>query len=196
MIAGIILAAGQSKRMGEQKLLLPFDNKTIIEKVVEVVVSSHIDKVYLVISQDIIPVKEKLTPQVETVLNLHPEYGLSYSIRLGLKALEKETIGFGLFLGDKPLLTLGEINDLLEQFVGMLSNKSILVPRFDGKIGHPVFFDIKWKSNFFSITGDQGGRTIISKNKNEVFFVKGKSSGALDIDTYDDYQSIIENKRC
>lgn len=191
MIA-IILASGFSRRMGKNKLLLPYKGKLILKWVIEGALDLKLDRVILVYKEEAV---KKLCENldVELIYNVDAVNGQSASVVKGVKAAD-EFLGDYLFLmGDQPLLNVEEIRSMINAYKN--SNKSIGVPLYNEVPGTPVIFSRKWRNQLLSLTGDSGGRTIIKKNKEEIFFypIKNRIMG-FDIDTEEDYAELLKQK--
>jgi len=188
MIYGIILAAGEGKRMGKVKLTLPLGDKKLIEWVLQAAKLTPLDKYFLVVrpeDKDII--KTGKTWGAEIVLNPDFQKGMSTSIKKALlKINTQEAEGFFLILGDQPLITSKIINKLIKSFSP--GKGEIVVPYFKDKRGNPVLFDICWKDELMAITGDVGGRVLIKAHPEKVKRVNILDETILfDIDQEKDY---------
>ena len=103
-ISGIMLAAGLSTRMGEPKQLLPFGHSTIVETVVDNMLSSKLDEVIVVIGHESKKVREKIQQKpIRIVLNSHYQQGMLTSAQCGVQALSESVDAFALMLVDQPL---------------------------------------------------------------------------------------------
>jgi len=188
MIYGIILAAGEGKRMGKVKLTLPLGNKKLIEWVLQVAKSAPLDKYFLVVrpeDKEIIKTGKKWGAEI--VLNPDFRKGMSTSIKKALlKINTQEAEGFFLILGDQPLITSKIINKLIKSFSP--GKGEIVVPYFEDKRGNPVLFDICWKNELMAVTGDVGGRVLIKAHPEKVKRVNISDETILfDIDQEKDY---------
>ena len=191
MIWGIILAAGEGKRMGKVKLTLPLGDKLLIEWVLRAAKLSPLDKYFLVVrpeDREIIKIGKRWGAEI--VLN--PEYksGMSTSIRKALYQIPSEDVeGFFILLGDQPLINPSVIYKMLRAFTP--GKKEIVVPFYKDKQGNPVLFDGYWKDELMNITGDIGGRVLIKAHPEKVKRVKlSNESVLLDIDREEDYEKI------
>ncbi len=132
--AAIVLAAGKSERMGQPKALLPWDGRTFIEVLLETIAASAIGDAVVVLGhhRDAILDRVRLPRWVD-----NPDYerGMTTSFQAGIRALG-EVSGAVLFLVDHPAPGLETIGRILEP----ASRGRIVVPRFGGRRGHPVFF--------------------------------------------------------
>ena len=190
MISGILLAAGESRRMGKPKLLLPWKQATIIEEVVDGYLKSTLSELIVVVGENKKSIKEVLQAKpVRIVENPLYRQGMSTSIRAGVLAASIETEGYCIGLGDQPLITTKVIDLLITSF--LKDRTGIAVLSHQGKRGHPVIFSAAFREALCSLNGDLGGRTLIEQYPSEVRYVEaGSKSIFLDIDTPEDYQKL------
>jgi len=191
MIYGIILAAGEGKRMGKVKLTLPLGDKQLIEWVLQAVKLAPLDKYFLVVrpeDKEMIKTGEKWGAEI--VLNSDFRKGMSTSIKKALQKINtQETDGFFLILGDQPLITSTIINKLIKSFSS--GKREIVVPYFKDKRGNPVLFDICWKDELMAVTGDVGGRVLIKAHPEKVKRINISDEAILfDIDEEKDYLKV------
>ncbi len=189
MIAGIILAAGEGKRINKHKLTLPLGSKTIIDWVLEAATKSRLYKIILVTKPDAHEIVE-IGNKYGIVIVSNPDYeeGMSTSIKRALLELDRyENIdGFCVLLGDQPFINPNIINQLIKVF--HKGTKEIIVPYYQAKDGNPVLFDIAWKEDFMRISGDMGGRLLIKIYPDKVRRIEMKDNAVLfDIDREEDY---------
>lgn len=191
MICGIILAAGEGKRMGKVKLTLPLGDKQLIEWVLQAVKLAPLDKYFLVVrpeDKEMIKIGESWGAEI--VLN--PEYrsGMSSSIRKALDQISSEVVeGIFILLGDQPLINPSIIFKMLKAFTP--GKREIVVPFYKDKQGNPVLFDNYWKEELMKLSGDVGGRVLIKAHPERIKRVKiPDESIFLDIDREEDYEKI------
>ncbi|MEA1940046.1 MAG: nucleotidyltransferase family protein [Candidatus Caldatribacteriota bacterium] len=188
MIVGIILGAGEGKRIGKPKLKLPLGSKKVIEWVLEAAESSSLDKTILAIrpeDEEISKIAKKWG--VKIVLNPDFYKGISTTIQKALLEIDSQEVkGFFLILGDQPLISSTIINELIKYFSP--GKREIVVPYYKGRRGNPVLFDIYWKKELMTISGDVGGRVLIKSYPEKVKRVNILDEAILfDIDNEDDY---------
>jgi len=190
MISGILLAAGESRRMGQPKLLLPWGNTTILEKVVDTYLKTQISELIVVVGTNQKSLKAILISKpVIIVENPYYQEGMSTSIRNGVEAASNQAEGYLIGLGDQPLITPDIINSLITVFSN--EHPGIAICSHKKKKGHPVIFARKFRQALCNLKGDIGGRTIIRKHGAEVKYVEVESEAIfMDIDTPDDYQKL------
>jgi molybdenum cofactor cytidylyltransferase len=189
-ISGILLAAGESRRMGKQKLLLPLKQSTILEQAVDSVVDSGVSEVIVVLGHETEDLMKLLsTKPVKIVLNPDYKQGMSASIRAGVKALHKDTQGIMIFLADMPFIEQTVTRCLINNFIE--SDKGIVVPTYDGRRGHPVIFSSTYRDELLKLQGDEGGKRIIDRHPEDLVEIEvGSDTVTRDIDTPTDYIKI------
>jgi molybdenum cofactor cytidylyltransferase len=189
MLSVIILAAGESKRMGEAKQLMPLGKSTLLEQAIDNLLNSSVDETIVVLGHKAEEITRKIANKpVKVVINPDYQQGMSTSIVAGLIMVDPRSRAVMLALGDQPLVASHTINQLIEAF--NKNRKGIAVPTYRGRRGHPIIFDIKYKAELFKLKGDIGGREIIQNHPKDVFMVAVDSESVVsDIDTKDDYQS-------
>jgi molybdenum cofactor cytidylyltransferase len=195
MVSAILLGAGESKRMGRNKLSLPWGKKTIFEHCLRTLLRSDVREVIVVLSRRIGWVGDQWRDvKVKVVNNPYYKMGMSTSIRRGLQAIDPSSRGILIALGDQPLIKTRTINALIHAFIQ--GRGTIVVPSFRGKQGHPVIFHRRYLKELLKLKEDVGGRSIIEKHPEEVCLVRVKSEGVMkDIDTWKDYYKVRRIKK-
>lgn len=185
------MASGFGRRIGKDKLLLPYKNKLLAEHIIEKVRECDFNSRILVARDEkIISLAEK--NGLKTVKNKNAQAGQSEAIKLGIINSPKAD-GYMFFTADQPLLDIETIKLLIDAFEK--NNECIIVPRFDERRGSPVIFPLKYIGELLKLEGDTGGRQIINKHIEYVKFIEVKDERVLkDIDTWEDYESIVNNK--
>lgn len=186
----ILLAAGLSKRMGRQKLLLPFGNKTVLETVIDNLRGAGIEKIHAVISREVAAALPNLPPCVETRVNEAPERGQSSSLAIGLEMLG-ESGDFLIMLGDLPLAASEAIAALARRFETLPPEKTLLAPCRAGIFGHPMFYRAVWRERFRGAQGDAGGRKIVTQYEHEIERIEAPDCHFKDIDTPEEYEERV-----
>ncbi len=214
MVTAIVLAAGLSRRMGEEnKLLLPFGKKTVLETTLDNILSSNIDVVLIVIGHEAQQVKKVLDDYLRRntgfrrkffiVENPDFEKGMTTSIQAGVrvsKHLTAEThnsqlithnsINYMICLSDMPLISTDEYSFLKNQFEDILKQdeKAIIQPIFKEKRGNPTIFSNFYENDILKLPNTEGCKPIVQAHKNHVYLVEMPTSSILkDIDNKEDY---------
>jgi molybdenum cofactor cytidylyltransferase len=194
MITAIVPAAGLSSRMGQNKLLMRFGGKSLIERAVDTLFASGIDEVVVVLGHEANQIRGQLEgKQVRLVENPDYQQGLSASIRAGVGAVEGAE-AIMIYLADQPLLESGEIRRLILAFAeAKRAGKSIVIPFFGNERGNPVILDGSYREKVLEIAGDVGCRRIIRSHPEQVFPVQMESDHVIrDVDTPEDWRGITE----
>ena len=194
MISAIILAAGESQRMGVQnKLLLQIDSEVLIRKFVKSVSNSLVDAVLVVVGFEAEKIKAVLHDQaVKFVENHRYEEGMTTSIQSGVKASSNESTGLMICLADMPFAETSDLNLLIQAFNDYRSTESslIIVPVFQGKRGNPVLFSEVFRDKILTHKGE-GCREIVKQFPHYVKEVSMENDNLLrDIDTPEDYMFV------
>lgn len=189
-VAAIILAAGASARMGRPKQLLPFGGKPMLRRVVETVLASPAEMVFVVLGHRAEEMRAALAGlPVQVVFNSDWERGLSSSLRAGLKALPPYVRAALFVLADQPNLTASLLARLIAHH--RQSGAPIVLPISRRERGNPVLFDRTLFPELMSLEGDVGGRMLIERHPNLVAGVEiSYEEMPADIDTPEDYFSL------
>jgi len=193
MVSAILLAAGESKRMGRPKLLLPFGEGTVLGQTIDNLLSSKAGEVIVVLgckAQEMI--KAIANRPVKIVVNPIYRQGMSTSIVAGLNLVDDRAHRFLIALADQPLVNSETLNRLIEKSLGC--DKGIILPTYGAKRGNPIIFSVKYKEELLRLKGDVGGRWIIKRHPDDILEVAIDSvSINIDIDTMGDYYYHLES---
>ena len=187
MISAILLAAGESKRMGRPKQLMPFGESTILEQAIDNLLNSAVSETIVVLGHRAEDLNKTIAAKpVKIAINPNYQQGMSTSIIAGLNMIDSKAQAVMIALGDQPFVDSQTINTLMEAFTA--HNKGIAIPVYQGKRGHPVIFAIRYKDELLRLKGDIGGREIIDRHPDDVLEVAVNCEGVcIDIDIMNDY---------
>lgn len=187
----IILAAGSSSRLGQAKQLLKFKGKTLLEISLHAASDSLAEQIVLVLgaNRDQIQQEVNLSSYYQ-VTNKNWENGMASSMQTGLKHLlqKQEINAVILMLSDQPFIEVNTINNLIINYLN--SDKGIITSTYQNTFGVPVLFDQKYFNELLELQSKEGAKTIIYKHLDDVEKVDFPN-GAVDIDTYEDYEKLI-----
>ena len=192
MISAIILAAGESRRMGvKNKLLLPISGEVLIRNFVKSVCASNVDEVVVVVGHEAEKIEDVLQGQpVRFVENLRYMEGMTSSIQTGIQAASAESEGLLICLADQPFIETSDFNRLIHEFTDLFDSESslIIVPVFKGQRGNPVLFSRQFRDIILQHK-DEGCRDIVLKHPEYVREVEmGNDNVLQDVDTPEDYK--------
>jgi molybdenum cofactor cytidylyltransferase len=188
-VSAVILAAGESKRMGQPKLLMAWEGKTILEQTIDNCLNSKASETIIVLGYKARELSKVIGDRpVISVLNPAYHDGMSSSLIIGIKSTSPQTHGIMLVLADQPTIDSHTINKLIETFDKR--QKNIVIPVYQGKRGHPVIFHVKYREELLNIRGDIGAREVIQHHADDVLEVAVDCKGVLiDIDTPSDFHN-------
>jgi len=194
MISAILLAAGESNRMGQPKQLMPFGQSTIMERTLDNLLNSAVSEAIVVLGYREEDVRKTIVGKpVKIAINPDYQQGMSTSIIAGLKQVDKRAQAVLIALGDQPFVDNQTITSLVEAFIA--NSRGIIIPVYQGRRGNPVIFAIKYKGELLNLKGDIGGREIIKRHPDDVLEVAVNSEGVLiDIDTMENYTSMFRQQ--
>ena len=192
MVSAIVLAAGSSNRMGTPKALLKIGEKSFLRHIVEVLYSSRVLDVVIVLGSGAEQIQQTLTWfNGKIVINENWKRGQLSSIIKGLDALEQKDLhGIMICPVDRPLITQSLVVDLLQAF--WKSKKKIIIPNYDGQRGHPVIFSTDLLGELKRAPHNVGARAIVRAHPEEIFEVRTDERGVIiNIDTPEDYDTNV-----
>ena len=190
-VAGLILAAGTSTRMGRPKQLLPVEGVSLLDRVLVEALNSELTLVVLVLGYKAREIRESLKteihhPKLKIIENRDYEDGISTSIIAGLSEVEDAYEHCMIILADMPHITTNVINSLLHQYLA--SRLPLGSIKVRNRRSHPVIFGRKLYPEIHRLQGDLGARELFIKHSDHVCFVEpGENYNDMDIDTPDDY---------
>lgn len=185
-IAGIVLAAGRSSRMGANKLLESVNGKPMVRAAVEAAVHGNLSPVIVVTGHEPNKVASMLGG-LDTVLAHNPNFatGLSTSLAAGIAAVPDGCDGACVLLADMPGVTADHVERLIAAF-DPGAKAAICVPIYRGQRGNPVLFARAFFPAMMSLSGDVGAKRIVQANAAQVREVEMPDAGTLaDVDTPD-----------
>lgn len=192
-VAAVVLAAGRSRRMGTQKLLLPIAGQPMICRVVDQVLASIIQRVFVVIPAQGQGIAQALADRsVCLVTNPDPDSEMIDSLRCGLLALPSVCETVLVVLGDQPGVAADVMDRLVDAF--RAQHRGITLPTFGGKRGHPLMIATRYRDEILTRYSDVGLRGLIRAHPDDVLEVEVATSGILeDTDLPEDYVRIVSS---
>lgn len=178
-IGCVVMAAGNATRFGENKLHHTIDGKSLILRALEAVPANHVSPIVVVTQYPEIAELAKdfsFTP----IINAHPEWGQSHSLKLGLRAMENcDAVLFQ--VADQPLLRRETVEQLLDLYLH--SPTSIAALSHDGIKGNPCIFPARFFEELLALEGDCGGRAVRKNHEEDVVTLEVPLEEVWDVDT-------------
>ncbi len=194
MITAIVLAAGYSRRMGRNKLLLTYKGRPLLAHVVECILAAKVGRVVIVTGFEADLVASTVVGMdVQIVHNPDYEKGMTSTIQTGVAAADGE--GYMICLSDMPYISPGEYKVLRNAFRRQYVHDKacIIQPSYDGQIGNPVTFSAAWRSDILENKDPEGCKNIVLRHQENVYRVEMLTPAILqDIDWQDDYDRLSE----
>lgn len=189
MVWAIVLGAGESRRMGRPKLLLPFGDKTIIEQILDNISHSKTDKILVVLGSHRKEIQKRIGDRpVETVINHRYRQGMLSSIQTGFEALPLDVTAALVCLGDQPFIPFSVLDDLIETY--NQTKKGIILPVHKNRRGHPILIDTKHRKEILGLSPEIGLRALVHNHPQDVHELAVDTPQILeDIDYPEDYKN-------
>lgn len=193
-IAGLVLAAGASTRMGTLKQLLPVAHTTLLDRVLSEALASDLGVVVLVLGFKAKEIRKGLQtdlrhPRLKIIENPNYRRGISSSLIAGLSAVDKEWDRVMILLGDMPYVTAELINLLIRRSEASGCPLAALTSK--GRRSHPVILRRPFFPAIYGLRGDEGAKRLFAEHPDQVCLVEPEGDyDDRDIDTEDDYRAI------
>ena len=192
MISTVLLAAGESRRMGRFKQLLPFAGKSFIECSVDNLLASRAGEVIVVTGHRAEDVSRAISDRdVRCVYNPDYRSGMSTSIKRGVEAVSESARAVMIALADQPQIGPDICDQIIEAY--KKSRAQIVVPAYKGRNGHPIILDLSLRDEILAIDAEQGLRKVIHARPDRVVRLEIASEDVLmDFDFPEDYRRMFK----
>jgi len=192
-VSAVVLAAGNSTRMGEPKQLLLLGGRTVLERTLENVRAAGVNEVVLVLGAFAEKIRQELPAvffdALKVVVNRDYEQGMARSLREGLAAVIPQMDAALIVLADQPFVRPETIGRIIERY--RQSDAEIVIPFYEGKRGNPVLLDRSVFAEAMALQGDVGFRALFGRHVAGIVEVDVADEGVLlDIDSRDDYERL------
>lgn len=187
-LAAVVVAAGQSRRMGRPKLTLPWGSTTIIEQVINVLIQCKLHPIVVVTGGNDREIRETLqTKPVFIIKNTGYEYSeMVDSVKIGINSLPPETSAAMIVLGDQPQIRPSVVGDLIHAFQS--THSLLVVPSYQMHRGHPWLVEKSLWKDLTSLPEELTLRDFLNQHNEMIHYVPVDTPSILsDIDTPDEY---------
>ncbi len=195
MIWAVVLAAGESRRMGTQKLLLHYGGTTVVESVVRAALDSSVDETMVVLGADREAVRLALKSYPVTfAVNEDYQRGMLSSIQTGFTSLPPGAQAAVLLLGDQPDVLPLTIDELVVAY--RQRRRGISLPVYGERRGHPILIDTGYRPEILGLDPDVGLRQLARDHPEDVVAVEiSEREAPEDMDVPGDYDRAVAKRR-
>ena len=190
MISAIILAAGESRRMGKPKMLLPWGTSTVLGQVIATFQEAGIEDI-LVITGGAREQVEKVAKQLQVLSIFNDQFTngeMLSSLQLGLRTQSHQMQATLIGLGDQPQVQARTVHLICERF--KQGKSKLIVPSFQKRRGHPWLVERSLWGELLEMKSPQSPRDFLNEHANEIDYVEVHSASVLaDLDTPEDYRT-------
>lgn len=192
MISAILLAAGESRRMGEFKQLLRLGDKSFVEHCVDNLLSSRVDEVIVVTGHRDMEVRRAVGDRrVRFAYNSDYQAGMASSIKCGIQSVSESARACVLALVDQPQIGKDVINRVIEAYEE--ARTIIVIPTYQGKNGHPILLDLSLKEEILTMDPEQCLRRVVRAHSEQIARVEVGDRAVLeDCDLPEDYERMLK----
>jgi molybdenum cofactor cytidylyltransferase len=191
-VVGIVLAAGESRRMGRLKALLPFGERTVIEQVLQPLLQADLTAVVVVLGHRATDIAAVIQPlPVQLLYNPDYQHGMTTSIQVAVRDITPIPDAYLLALVDQPHLDQGLIQQLLTAYA--CTSKGIIIPTYQGKRGHPIVIAARYRQDILALGPQQGLYLVTRAHPEDTLHMPVDNDDILrDIDYQTDYEAELQ----
>jgi molybdenum cofactor cytidylyltransferase len=189
-ITGVVLAAGGSRRLGTPKQVLPYRETTVLGATLDVARAAGFDQIIVTLGgaaqavRDVVPLDGADVVAVDDFGT-----GCSASLRVALERVDARAAGIVLMLGDQPRVAPATVRGIVAAAPGA----DVTVCRYTDGIGHPFWFSREVFGELSQLHGDKGVWKLVQSGRHPVHEIAVEGPVPLDVDTWDDYQRLLES---
>jgi molybdenum cofactor cytidylyltransferase len=191
-VVGVVLAAGESRRMGRLKALLPFGTCTVIEQVVRALRQGGLDRISVVLGHRAEEIAAVLHPlPVHILYNAMYQQGMTTSVQVALREIVPVPDAYLLALVDQPHISPGPAQLLVQAFIH--ARKGIIIPTYQGKRGHPILLASRYREAVLALGPDQGLNVVTRGHPDDTLEVPVANDDILrDMDYPAEYEAELQ----
>ena len=189
-VAAVVLAAGLSSRMGENKMLIEVGGRTLVRRAVETALSAGLDPVLVVVGHESDRVRAELRGLCCTpVLNAEYPRGMNTSLRAGIRALPEDTGAAVVLLGDMPLVDARMVRSLVESFRGSPA-QPLVISTYGGVVAPPILYARAVFPELRALDADACGKQVVKQHRAEAIELAWPSEALTDLDEPADLERV------
>lgn len=188
-VAGVILAAGTSSRMGRNKLFVEVGGETLLRRAVRVTADAGLDPVIVVVGHDAALAREALAGlPCRSIDNLAYERGINSSVRAGIGAVPDQAVAAVVILADMPFVTASMIATLVERF--RESAAPLVISDYGGVSAPPQLYARSLFGELLAMDGEGCGKQVVGRHRGEAISVSWPADALTDVDVPEDCERL------
>jgi molybdenum cofactor cytidylyltransferase len=193
-VAGIVLAAGSSTRMGRNKLLFPLEGETLLRRAAGRAIAAGLDPVVVVLGFEAERARAELVGLAcRTVENPDHERGINLSLRTGLAALPADSAAAVVMLADMPFVTAGMLATLVERYRN--GSEPLVISDYAGVNAPPMLYDRSLFAELQMMEGEGCGKQVVRRHRSEAAALPWPPEALTDVDVPEDYERVNAGRR-
>src|SRR5476649_2509345 len=187
-IAGVVLAAGSSSRMGRNKLMVDLSGRSVVRRAVETANAAGLSPVLVVIGHERDRIETELRGlSFTSVINSDYASGMNGSLRTGIAAVPDECAGAMVLLADMPLVSADMLRALCDTF--RRGSAPLVVSTYDGVLAPPMLYDRSLFSELYDVTGE--GKSVAKRHRSEAAELAWPAAALADLDHPADIERVL-----
>jgi molybdenum cofactor cytidylyltransferase len=190
-VAGVVLAAGSSTRMGKNKLLFDLDGESLVRGAVRRAAAAGLDPVIAVLGHEAERVRRELdglTPSCLIVVNPAYASGINFSLKAGIAAVPASAGAAVVILADMPFVTAEMIGTLVTRY--RESEAPLVISDYEGVNAPPMLYDRMLFEELRAMEGEGCGKQIVRQHRSEAVVVGWPAAALTDLDAPGDYERV------
>ncbi len=193
-VAGVVMAAGTSTRMGRNKLLLDLEGEPVVRRTAQRMVAAGLDPVIVVLGHEAALVRQALgdvAAHIQLVVNADYLRGVNSSLKAGIASLP-ETVGAAVVvLADMPFVTSDMLSALVTQY--RASSAPLVISDYDGVNAPPMLYDRSLFAELMTMEGEGCGKAVVKRHRAEAMVISWPAAALNDLDVPADYDFVRES---
>jgi len=188
-VAGILLAAGTSTRMGRNKMLLDLGGETVLHRAARCAIDGGLSPLIVVLGSQAERAEQELGGlECQVVRNPHFESGITSSMHCGLAALPTTTAAAMVLLADMPFVTADMISEMVRRY--QQTAALLVISDYEGVNAPPMLYDKRLFGELQATHGERCGRQVVQRHRDQAEVLRWPASALADLDVPEDYERL------
>jgi molybdenum cofactor cytidylyltransferase len=193
-VAGILLAAGTSSRMGSNKMLFELDGESVLRGAARRMLAGGVSPLLVVLGHEADRAKQELAGlPCQVVINPNYEQGINSSLKTGVSAVPADAQAALVMLADMPFVTPEMLAGLIACYRS--SDAPLVISDYEGVNAPPMLYDRSLFSELLAMTGEGCGRQVVKRHRDEAKILPWPAADLADLDVPEDYERVMRSPR-